>query len=141
VRRHGRGGAPGRIACLLIGHGSRVAAANQLLRRVARAVGRRLGGGIVEACFLEAATPDIQAGVDRCLRRGARRILFVPYFLYLGGHVRRDLPREARRARARHHGVTIAVAPHLGFDHRLVAIAAERARHGTRRAGWGGRWR
>ncbi len=135
-RRRGPKRAPGRTACLLIGHGSRVAAANRVLRRVAGAVGRRLGGGLVEACFLEAASPDIQAGVERCVRRGARRILFVPYFLYLGGHVRRDLPREARRARGRHPGLAIAVAPHLGFDHRLVAIIADRVRRGGRRARW-----
>ena len=127
VRRHG---------CLLIGHGSRVAGANRVLLRVARRLARQVPGWSVEACFLEAARPGVQDGVDRLVARGAGRILFVPYFLYLGGHVGRDLPREMARARKRHPGLACAAAPHLGFDARLVAIAADRLRLGRSRAGW-----
>lgn len=123
-------------ACLLIGHGSRVAPANAVLLRVARGLRRLLPGHVVETCFLEAVPPDLQAGIDRCVAGGAGRVLLLPYFLYLGGHVGRDLPRGIARARRRHPGVRLALAPHLGFDRRLVAIVADRARRGARRAGW-----
>jgi sirohydrochlorin ferrochelatase len=126
----------GRTACLLIGHGSRVPGANRVLAEVARALGRRLRAFVVEACFLEAAAPDIQTGIDRCVRKRAGRILFVPYFLYLGGHVSRDLPDQIALARRRHPGLAITIAPHLGYDRRLVAIVADRVRHGIRVARW-----
>jgi sirohydrochlorin ferrochelatase len=139
-RRTGRaGGRRGRAttAYLLIGHGSRVPGANALLRRVARSLRQRLRGAPVLACFLEAAAPGLPAGIDRLVARGARRILLVPYFLYLGGHVEHDLPQEAARAGRRHPGASIRLAPPLGFDRRLVAIVADRIRGGRRAARWG----
>jgi sirohydrochlorin ferrochelatase len=127
---------PPRTAILLIGHGSRVGAANRLLRRLARDLRARFPGRVVEACFLEAARPDIPSGIERCVRRGASRILLVPYFLYMGGHVRLDLPAAAARARARHRGVQIRIARHLGADPRLVAIVRDRVRRGLRASRW-----
>ena len=111
-------------------------AANGLLRELARRLRGRFPGRIVEACFLEASRPDVPSGIDRCVRRGATRILLVPYFLYMGGHVRRDLPRMAARARRRHPGVGVRIAPHLGTDERLVSVAADRARRGLRSYRW-----
>jgi sirohydrochlorin ferrochelatase len=113
-----------------------VAAANRLLVRVAARLGRVFRGAVVEACFLEAAAPDIPAGIDRCVARGARRVVLVPYFLHPGGHVRGDLPRAIRAARRRHAGLRVAGAAHLGYDERLVAVAAARARATLRRRRW-----
>jgi sirohydrochlorin ferrochelatase len=131
-----RSRAPMRTAVLLIGHGSRVAAANRLLRGLARRLRTAFPRFVIEACFLEAATPDIPAGVERCVARGVGRILLVPYFLYMGGHVRRDLPAAARAARRRHPGLSVRLAPHLGNDPRLVALLADRVRKGMEISGW-----
>ena len=125
-----------RPALLVVGHGSRVGPANRIVRRIARALRRRFPGRVVEACYLEAASPDVPTGIDRCVARGATRVLLVPYLLLLGGHVRRDLPRAAARARWRHRGLVVRVAPHLGDDPRLVAIVTTRARRGLQSAGW-----
>jgi sirohydrochlorin ferrochelatase len=127
---------PPRAALLVIGHGSRVRGANRLLRHVARRLRARFPGRVVEACFLEAAPPDPHTAIEACVRRGATRILLVPYFLYMGGHVGRDLPLLAARAARRHAGVSVRIAPHLGADERLVSIAADRARRGLRTCRW-----
>ena len=131
-----RGGRARRAALLLIGHGSRIGAANRLLRGLARDLRSVFPARVVEVGYLEAASPDIQAGIDRCVARGARRIVLVPYFLYLGGHVRRDLPKEAARARRRHPGLLVRIAAHLGHDRRLRAIVADRAREALRAGRW-----
>jgi sirohydrochlorin ferrochelatase len=110
--------------------------ANLVLTRVARSLRRRYSRLVVEACYLEAADPDVQRGIDRCVTQGARRILFVPYFLYLGGHVGQDLPKEITRARRRHPGLEIRIAGHLGFDRRLVSLVGDRIRSGLRRGRW-----
>jgi len=112
-----KGGKPAvRTALLLIGHGSRVPEANKVLSDVTGALRRRFRGYVVESCFLELAQPDVQAGIDRCVVQGALRLLFVPYFLYLGGHVGRDLPEHIAQGRDRHPGLEIRIAPHLGYD-------------------------
>jgi len=128
--------AAARAALLLVGHGSRVAAANLLLRRLATDLRTRFPGRIIEICFLEAARPGIPAGIEACVSRGASRILLVPYFLYLGGHVRRDLPAAAARGRTRHRGLQIRIAAPLGADPRLVALVTRRVRRGLRDSRW-----
>lgn len=121
---------------LVIGHGSRVPGANHVLDQVVAALRREFRGLVVEACFLDIAQPDVQTGLDRCVTQGARRVLFVPYFLYLGGHVGRDLPDHIIQGRDRHPGLEIRIAPHLGFDRRLVAVATDRIRYGLKAGGW-----
>ena len=125
-----------RAALLLIGHGSRVPSANRLLRDVARGLRTVFPGRAVEWAYLEAASPDIRTAIDRCVARGATRILIVPYFLYLGGHVGRDLPKAAAAARRRHADLEVRIAPHLGRDRRLLAIVADRSRRGLRACRW-----
>jgi sirohydrochlorin ferrochelatase len=130
------GSRPKRAALLLIGHGSRVPSANRLLREVARGLRGVFPGRAVEIAYLEAAPPDIREGIERCVSRGATRILIVPYFLYLGGHVGRDLPRAAVAARRRHEGLEVRIAAHLGRDRRLLEIVADRSRRGLRACRW-----
>lgn len=127
---------PRRAALLLIGHGSRVASANGLLRALAGGLRAIFPGRVVQIAYLEAAPPDIREGIERCVARGATRILIVPYFLYLGGHVRRDLPKAAAAARRRHAGLEVRIAAHLGRDRRLLAIVADRSRRGLRASRW-----
>lgn len=111
-------------------------AANRLLRGLARDLSTVFPGRVIEAGYLEAASPDIQAGIDRCVARGARRIVLVPYFLYLGGHVKSDLPKSAARARRRHPGLLVRIAAHLGRDRRLLEVVADRARKALRAGRW-----
>ena len=77
----------------IFAHGSSVASANDSVRAVAGLVARQGGFELVEAAFLEQGKPDLAEAVARLAARGASRILVVPYFLTLGLHLQRDLPR------------------------------------------------
>jgi len=125
-----------RTALLLVGHGSRVPGTAEILTKVASALKRRHGKFVVETAFLELSEPDMQTGIDRCVEAGAERILIVPYFLYLGGHVGRDIPEHMGQARSRHPNLEIRIAPHLGYDPRIVAVTSDRVRQGLRAGRW-----
>jgi sirohydrochlorin ferrochelatase len=56
--------------------------------------------------------------------------------VYLDGQVGRDLPEHIIAARARHPGLDIRIAPHLGPDNRLVAVCADRIAQGLRAGRW-----
>jgi len=116
----------GRTAVLLIAHGSRHAAANDDLHRLADRIAERGDYPIVEPSFLELAEPDIQAGGDRCVARGATRVLMVPYFLSAGVHLLRDLTAAREALRLRHARVAFRLGQALGPDPLLDRLVAER---------------
>jgi sirohydrochlorin ferrochelatase len=115
-------------AILLIAHGSRHAPANDDLHRMVARIAERGEYPIVEAAFLELAEPDIAQGGDRCIDRGANRVLMVPYFLSSGVHLIRDLTAARDELKNRHPAVEFLLGPPLGPDPLLERLVAERAR-------------
>jgi sirohydrochlorin ferrochelatase len=113
-------------AVLLMAHGSRISEANDAAREIAAQVKTMTQFEIVEVSFREQHLPNIQQGVDSCVAQGAKRILLVPYFLYLGAHVLEDLPDELAQARERHPGIEMVLGKHLGVHHKLAEIVVER---------------
>ncbi len=119
---------PGCTAILLIAHGSRQHAAN---RDLAELVWRLEASGrypIVEGCFLELAEPDLPTGSDRCVARGARRVLLIPYFLSAGVHLERDLTAARDELSRRHPQVEFDLAAPLGPHPLLDQLVAIRIR-------------
>jgi sirohydrochlorin ferrochelatase len=114
-----------RTAVLLIAHGSRQQAANDDLHELASRLSAEWEYPIVEACFLELAEPDIPTGGERCVSRGATRVLMIPYFLSAGVHLRRDLTAARDEMSRRHPDVEFLLGsplgPHLLLDY-LVSI-------------------
>jgi sirohydrochlorin ferrochelatase len=114
-----------RTAVLLIAHGSRQQSANDDLHELAGRLTAQGAYPIVEACFLELAEPDIPTGAERCVSRGATRVLMIPYFLSAGVHLRRDLTATRDEMSRRHPDVVFLLGsplgPHPLLDH-LVAI-------------------
>ncbi|MCX6620975.1 MAG: CbiX/SirB N-terminal domain-containing protein [Acidobacteria bacterium] len=113
---------------ILFAHGSTVEPANEAVRRVTADVAWQGGLELAEAAFLESGVPDLSGAVRRLLERGARRIVVVPYFLTLGTHLQRDLPRLVAEARRVHDDLVIEVTAPLDGHPALVAIALDRFR-------------
>jgi len=119
---------------VVFAHGSRIASANQAVQFVAEEAARNGEFDLVEVGFLEPVRPDLDDAVARLVERGAERILVVPYFLTLGLHLQRDLPRIIQRLSSIHHGVEIRVAAPLDGHRALAGIVADRARETL--SGW-----
>jgi sirohydrochlorin ferrochelatase len=115
-------------AILLIAHGSREHAANQDLVALAARLVAQGTYSIVESSFLELAEPDIIAGGERCVVRGARRVLMIPYFLSAGVHLRRDLTAARDELSRKHPAIEFHLAPPLGPHSLLDELVATRIR-------------
>jgi sirohydrochlorin ferrochelatase len=115
-------------ALLLIAHGSRQDEANADLYHVVAEMRRRGEYAVVEASFLELVEPGIEAGAQRCVVQGARRVVMLPYFLSAGVHVRRDLAAMRQQLAQRYPHVDFWLAEPLGRHPLLLDIVAERAR-------------
>jgi sirohydrochlorin ferrochelatase len=114
-------------ALVIIAHGSREPDANADAVYLAQAIENRGAYAIVEAAFLELAEPTIDKAVETCVRRGARKVVLVPYFLSAGVHVRRDLAELTRRLSIDHPETAFRLAEPLGRHPGLVDIVIERA--------------
>jgi sirohydrochlorin ferrochelatase len=113
-------------AILLVDHGSRKPAANELLEQVAEQIRTREPAAIVVAAHLEIAEPDIPSGIALCVEAGATEVVVHPYFLGPGRHTTSDIPRIVEEASAAHPDIPIRVTPPLGPHDKLVDVVLER---------------
>ena len=113
---------------IVFAHGSRVEAANEGVRAAARDLARLGSFRHVAAAFLELGQPDLAGAAAELAGRGVERIVVIPYFLTLGLHMERDLPKLIAEIQGVHPGIEVRVAPPLEGHPGLVAVLLERAR-------------
>ena len=118
-------GAP--IGIILFAHGSSVESANQGVRELAHQVEANGPYDYVRASFLEQGTPDLIRAVREAAATGRKRLIVLPYFLTLGLHLQRDLPRLVEEVRAGFPGVEIIVGESLEGHPQMVSVLLERA--------------
>ena len=118
-------------ALIVFAHGSSVESANEAVRGVSAALAKQGDYCLVATAFLEGGKPDLAGAVDEAVRAGATRVVVLPYFLTLGLHLQRDLPRLVNSLRNSHPGMQVEVAPPLDGHPALVDILHERARAAT----------
>jgi len=112
---------------IIFAHGSSVASANQAVEKVASDMAALGGYEIFETAFLDAAQPDLREAVARLVPQGVTRIIVLPYFLTLGIHLKRDLPRIVDELLGIHTGVEIIVTEPLDGHPALKEILLDRA--------------
>jgi len=116
---------------VVFAHGSRVESANQAVREVAAQMAAS-GDHLVEPAFLELGEPDLAGAVGLLLKRGASRVIVIPYFLTLGTHLQRDLPRLVRDAARAHGNVPIEVTAPLDGHPALLQALLDRAQEAAK---------
>jgi sirohydrochlorin ferrochelatase len=111
---------------IVFAHGSRIESANQAVRDVS-ALMATSGRHAVEAAFLELGQPDLTGATGLLIARGAKRIIVIPYFLTLGTHMQRDLPRLAQAASRAHGDIEMRITAPLDGHPALVQALLDRA--------------
>lgn len=113
-------------ALIVFAHGSSVESANEAVRIVCRDIAAA-GGYRVEAAFLDGGKPDLLEAARTLVEGGAGRVVVIPYFLTLGLHLQRDLPRLLDRVRAAHPGLRVDSTPPLDGHPALATVLLDRA--------------
>ena len=88
-----------KTAILLLGHGSNLEDANESLHGVGRMIKADDDCYIGAAACLSLARPSISEGIESCIGKGAKRIVVIPYFLYMGHMLKRISPMRLMRQR------------------------------------------
>lgn len=114
-------------ALLIVDHGSRREAANQMLYEVADILRRKRPDLIVHIAHMELAEPTIKQAVDACVNDGASQIIVHPYMLSPGRHATQDIPHMATKAASKYPNLKITTTDPLGLHEKLGDVILERA--------------
>lgn len=107
-------------AILLFSHGSVLCGAGQTLFDLARRMEARGDAPIVEAGFLNYSSPTFEEAFEKCVSRGASKIIIAPYFLIAGYFVKVSLPPKIAAMSEKFPDVEVVVAEALKTDERLA---------------------
>ncbi|GAB6158357.1 CbiX/SirB N-terminal domain-containing protein [Desulfotomaculum varum] len=116
---------------IILGHGSRLAAANQEITAIAEQIKAAGPTALYETCFLQFGQPDLPRAVAKLNRAGVKKITVIPLLLVVGRHIRNELPALLQQLKAEYPHITFVLAPHLGADRRIAEIALERMKQGS----------
>lgn len=115
-----------RTSVLILGHGSRVARANEEFERVVAAFRLRRPDLDVGHAYIELAAPLLGDGLAALAAR-ADRVIVLPLFLLAAGHVKDDVPEALAAARAAFPRVRFEAAGVLGVVDAMADLALARA--------------
>ncbi|MHB1646981.1 MAG: sirohydrochlorin chelatase [bacterium] len=112
---------------ILLGHGSRRDDANNILKTIAKLIQPKFPEEKIEFAFLELAEPNIKNVIEKCIHEEhSKKIYVMPYFLYSGNHVSRDIPDILNEFSIKYPDVNIKYGNYLGIDEKLTGLVTER---------------
>ena len=115
-------------AILLIDHGSRRDAANEMMNCMANLVQAMAGRDVVvRYAHMELCEPSIESGVQQCVEAGATELIVFPYMLSPGKHSTGDIPRMVAEAAAPFPGLAVRVTSAFGVHEKLAELILGRA--------------
>ena len=115
-----------RIGVIVVDHGSVRDEANEVVEQFVQLLDAHSGYRIIEPAHMELAEPSIATALDRCVDRGAQRIVVAPYFLSPGKHWDQDIPRLTGQAAKNHPEVSCRITHPIGLHPLMVEIIGSR---------------
>jgi len=114
-------------AILILAHGSREKQTETTFDVLIDLV-RSQTGQIIETAFMEFSPRSITAGLENLATQGAKRIRVIPYFLFTGVHIKKDIPEEIAAFRQNNPDLDIILEDVIGTDPLIVDIVTRRIR-------------
>ena len=114
---------------LVIAHGSRAKETEATLESVLSMVKTKLPAQpeiLIECAFMEFSERTVEKGVSALTANGVTEIKIVPYFLFMGIHLKEDIPNMVAECAENFPGVKITMGEPLGVDERLADIIVDR---------------
>ncbi|MDG2129949.1 MAG: CbiX/SirB N-terminal domain-containing protein [Fuerstiella sp.] len=116
-------------AVVIVDHGSRKPASNEMLYRATEIFAAQSTYSIVQPAHMELAQPDIKTAFRICVEQGAERVVVFPYFLSPGRHWSEDIPRLVIEAARPFPDVEWLVTAPFGLHPEMSSIINDRIRH------------
>lgn len=116
-----------RQGLLVVGHGSKSDDAISEFDEVVEIIRSRNSLFEVMGAHMEINTPSIPEAIDLFLSQKITDITVVPYFLFMGKHIKLDIPEILQAQKALHPGLNIQYARPVGVEPLMADILLNRA--------------
>ena len=116
-------------AIIIVDHGSRRGASNEMLHTAAERFAAQSQYSIVEPAHMELAEPTIAQAFSACVEKGATEVIVFPYFLSPGRHWTEDIPTLVKAAATSYPDVRWLVTAPFGLHPGMLDIINDRIRH------------
>ncbi|WP_153723071.1 CbiX/SirB N-terminal domain-containing protein [Sporosarcina cascadiensis] len=127
INKYRRARGPVKKAVLFVGHGSRLEAGNEEVRQfIERMRGQIDSSLLVETCFLEFASPNIEDGIQLCIEKGAGEVHVIPIILLHAGHSKLHIPAEIEQAREQFPDIRFTYGQTIGIHEEIIEILLTR---------------
>jgi precorrin-8X/cobalt-precorrin-8 methylmutase len=113
-------------AVIVLGHGSRSPEATEQFLRVVEMLKPRLPGSVVVPAFMELAEPSLPDAVEQAAASGATQVTVLPCFLFMGNHIKHDIPQKVAEASAPHPDLRFEIRDPIGPDPRVAELLLDR---------------
>ncbi|HAH20798.1 MAG TPA: hypothetical protein DCL49_07860 [Candidatus Omnitrophica bacterium] len=110
---------------IILGHGSRLKEANALIPKIIKELKARLELKNVFPAYLQLAAPGLSKVIGNLAGKRCKKIIIVPFFLFVGNHVTRDIPEILEEEKAKYPRIEFLYTKNLGDDARVVDIVID----------------
>ena len=112
---------------VVLAHGSKLESAKETARRVSDSVKRNLKLKHIVPAYLQLCSPSLSDAIGELVGKGYRKIIIVPYFLFNGNHVTRDIPLAIEKEKGKYPEIDLICTKGLSEDERIMSgIVADR---------------
>ena len=113
-------------AVIILNHGTRNKQAQESFNTFAQTLRKKFPAMIVEHASMELSEPRIPIVIKKLYESGKRDIVIVPFFLFSGMHIVRDIPEIIEKERQKYSDLKITFGKPLMPDNRLMDILYDR---------------
>ncbi len=114
-------------ALFVLAHGSQAKEADVILEAIVEKVrARQVDFCCVGYGSLQISKPSFEEGIEALINSGAKEIVIVPMFIFIGNHVKFDIPELLQALKEKHPEVSFIMGEPIGADDRLVDIILSR---------------
>lgn len=118
------------IGVVILGHGSKLKKANEIISTATKNLKKTLGLCKVYPAYLKIAEPNLPTSIENLVKKRCKKIIIIPFFLFAGNHVNRDIPEIITEEKARYPHINFVYTKNLGEDVRILDIVADRIKEG-----------
>lgn len=115
----------GKIGIIILSHGSKLKKANASLAKTVKVIKQKTGLNIIVPAYLQFCQPDLTESIKNLIIQGCQTVIIIPFFLFKGNHVTRDIPHIIEKEKARYPKIKFVYTKSLGLDIRIADIIVD----------------